>query len=159
MHLLNWLTSTEIAFLALIVSLITLALKLWEYWAYRSHVSIPFMYTTELVLNTQKVVISICNLSPHPVSILNIQFVTTEKTIIDAKFGNYKFWGQGEYVKYTDMLPVTFGPYEAKNVIVEIDNPDIRTISKVVLIAGKHRIEIYPTNQKVLSADKLSLLR
>ncbi|MDF8373627.1 hypothetical protein NBT14_05910 [Weissella paramesenteroides] len=151
-----WFTHFNVAWLALAISLITLILKIREY---KTKLSISNIYVTEIIGNTQKIILMLSNESSHPVSVIDLAFETFDLEVFKPKFGNYPVWSSKSYVRYTDILPVTFAPNESKLLIFEIDNAQVRRFSQFKISTVNHTFKLEVPNQSNISLDKLTTIR
>lgn len=152
----SWITHLQVAWLALAVSMVTLLLQLWDY---RTKLAVPKIYLTEIVAGTQKIIMMLSNASSHPVSVTDLKFETSNSELFTPQFGNYKVWSNDSYVRYTDILPVTFAPSESKLLIFEIDNAHEREFSTVKVSTVKKTYTLRVVSQSNISIDRLVTIR
>ncbi|WP_195331978.1 hypothetical protein [Weissella cibaria] len=152
----SWITHLQVAWLALAVSMVTLLLQLWDY---RTKLAVPKIYVTEIVAGTQKIIMMLSNVSSHPVSVTDLKFETSNSERFTPQFGNYKVWSNDSYVRYTDILPVTFAPSESKLLIFEIDNAHEREFSTVKVSTVKKTYTLRVVSQSNISIDRLVTIR
>lgn len=152
----SWITHLQVAWLALAVSMVTLLLQLWDY---RTKLAVPKIYVTEIVAGTQKIIMMLSNVSSHPVSVTDLKFETSNSERFTPQFGNYKVWSNDSYVRYTDILPVTFAPSESKLLIFEIDNAHEREFSTIKVSTVKKTYTLRVVSQSNISIDRLVTIR
>ena len=88
-----------------------------------------------------------------------LKFETSNSELFTPQFGNYKVWYNDSYVRYTDILPVTFAPSESKLLIFEIDNTNEREFSTVKVSTVKKTYTLRVVSQSNISIDRLVTIR
>lgn len=152
----SWFIGQPVAWLALAISAVTLILKLMDY---RTKIAIPNIYVSDILGNTQKIILVLSNESAHPISITELTLKTGGSKIFKPKFGNFEVWSDSSYEKYTDILPVTLASHESKLLMFEIDNSEIIYFSKLKVSTVTRTFTLRILNQDKISVDTLTTIR
>lgn len=126
---------------------------------YRTKIAIPNIYVSDILGNTQKIILVLSNESAHPISITELTLKTRGSKIFKPKFGNFKVWSDSSYEKYTDILPVTLASHESKLLMFEIDNSEIIYFSKLKVSTVTRTFTLRILNQDKISVDTLTTIR